>query len=101
MDSKRWIVVVVWAALFCVTAGQAGCGSVYLRGEAAIACETSAMDAYQAVQRAQASATQPAASQPAWMQPYLQENYKQWRNFVRANRKDASWGPKLPGETSQ
>lgn len=71
----------------------AGCGNVYLRGDAATACETSALDAYQAVQR---SASQPTS--PAWVQPYLQENYKQWRSFVQSNRKDTAWGPKLEGE---
>lgn len=73
----------------------AGCGNVYLSGDAATACENSAMDAYQAVQRANAAA---ATSQPTWVRPYLSENYKQWRDFVRANRRDQNWGPKLEGE---
>jgi len=71
----------------------AGCGNVYLRGEALTAAETSAMDAFGAAQRADA---EPAT--PAWQKAYLQENFKQWRLFVRSARKDDAWGPKLEGE---
>ncbi|HOF17355.1 MAG TPA: hypothetical protein PK082_00465 [Phycisphaerae bacterium] len=71
-----------------------GCGNVTLRGEALTAAETSAMDAYQAVQRAGATTT----TQPTWEQSYLVENFRQWRYFVRAARKDLTWGPKLAGE---
>lgn len=88
---KRFCVLVLLAALFCAVV--AGCGNVYLKGEALTAAETSAMDAYQANQRA---ATQPAT--PAWQQAYMAENYKQWREFVRSARKDTAWGPKLEGE---
>ncbi|MCG3181840.1 MAG: hypothetical protein BIFFINMI_04275 [Phycisphaerae bacterium] len=70
-----------------------GCGSVYLRGDAATAAETSTMDAYQAYQRA---TTQPESV--AWQKDYLRENYCQWRWFVRSARKDMAWGPKLDGE---
>ena len=68
----------------------AGCGNVYLRGEALTAAETSAMDAFGAAQRAEA--------EPAWQKAYLQENFKQWRSFVRSARKDEAWGPKLEDE---
>jgi len=49
------------------------------------------MDAFQAVQRAQAD-----QATPAWEKAYLQENFQQWRFFVRSARKDLTWGPKLP-----
>lgn len=75
----------------------AGCGNVTLKGEALTAAETSAMDAYQAVQRADAEPTSQPAT-PSWEQAYLQENFKQWRFFVRSARKDLTWGPKLEGE---
>lgn len=71
----------------------AGCGSVYLTGEAATAAEVSTMDAYQAYQRA---TTQPESV--AWQREYLRENFCQWRLFVRAARKDLDWGPRLDGE---
>jgi hypothetical protein len=76
--------------VLCVT----GCGNVYLRGEALTAVELSAMDAYQAMKRADA---EPAT--PAWEKGYLTENYVQWRCFVRSARKDEAWGPALPSET--
>lgn len=71
----------------------AGCGNVTLRGEAMTAAQTSTMDAYQAVQRAQID-----AATPAWENAYLQENFKQWRFFVRSANKNDQWGPKLEGE---
>lgn len=67
-----------------------GCGNVYLRGEALTAAETSTLDAFQAATRAEA--------EPAWQRAYLIENFRQWRYFVRAARKDTAWGPKLGGE---
>jgi len=76
-----------------VVLGVAGCGNVYLRGEALTAAETSALDAFQAVQRATA---EPAT--PAWEKAYLEENFKQWRFFVRSARKDETWGPTLEAE---
>ena len=84
------IVIAVLAVL-----GLAGCGNVYLRGEALTAAETSVMDAHQAVQRASAEPTT-----PAWEKAYLEENFKQWRLFVRSARKDETWGPKLPTEST-
>lgn len=70
-----------------------GCGNVYLKGDALTAAETSTIDAYQASQRATA---EPAT--PAWEKAYLEENFKQWRLFVRSARKDLTWGPKLENE---
>lgn len=70
-----------------------GCGNVYLGGEALTAAETSTLDAFQAVQRAQAD-----PGTVAWEHSYLAENFKQWRFFVRSARKDLGWGPKLEGE---
>ena len=91
---NRWIVAVVMvAALSCVAVGTAGCGNVYLQGDGLTAAETSAMDAYQAVQRGNTD-----AATPAWEKAYLMENFKQWRFFVRSARKDLAWGPKLEGE---
>ena len=76
-----------------VVLGLAGCGNVYLRGEALTAAETSTMDAFQAAQRATA---EPAT--PTWEKAYLEENFKQWRFFVRSARKDLTWGPTLEAE---
>jgi hypothetical protein len=88
-----------------VVLGLTGCGNVYLRGEALTAAETSTLDAYGALQRADPckSCVDPAASttQPAvepWVKAYLKENFCQWRFFVRSARKDLAWGPKLEGE---
>ena len=86
------LLVVAMIGLTCL----AGCGNVYLRGDAMTAAETSAMDAYQAVQRAE---QEPAS--PAWETAYLAENFKQWRFFVRAAKKDEAWGPKLPDERGE
>ena len=90
---RQWTVAVAPAvlAVLCL----AGCGNVYLRGEALTAAETSAMDAWQAAQR---GAAEPAT--PAWEKAYLEENFKQWRFFVRSARKDEAWGPKLPAESA-
>jgi hypothetical protein len=92
---KNWMLLtMLLTALACVALGQAGCGNVYLQGDAATAAETSALDAYQAAQRMGATAT----TQPSWEQAYLVENFRQWRFFVRSARKDLTWGPKLVGE---
>jgi hypothetical protein len=91
MRALKWAAIVTLAAAaICI----AGCGNVYLQGDAATAAEQSTLDAYQAAQRAGGTAT----SQPSWEQAYLVENFKQWRFFVRSARKDLSWGPKLEGE---
>jgi uncharacterized protein YceK len=82
----------LWLALIGLLL-LAGCGNVYLRGEALTAAETSTMDAFQAVKRASAE-----AATAAWQKSYLDENFKQWRFFVRSARKDLTWGPKLAGE---
>jgi hypothetical protein len=70
-----------------------GCGNVYLRGEALTGVETSTLDAYQAACRTGAD-----PNVPAWQTAYQQENFRQWRFFVRSARKDLAWGPKLEGE---
>ena len=88
MKKIGWMLIVV--AVVCLLAG---CGNVYLKGDALTAAETSMMDAWQATQRAQA---EPAT--PAWQKAYLQENFKQWRFFVQSARKDTAWGPKLSDE---
>jgi hypothetical protein len=82
--------IVLVVAMAIVAVGGAGCGNVYLKGDALTAAETSTLDAYQAYQRAE--------TQPAWQKAYLGENFKQWRYFVRSARKNLSWGPKLEGE---
>ena len=73
--------------------GLAGCGNVYLRGDALTAAETSTMDALQAVRRADA---EPGTAE--WQKAYLAENFRQWRFFVRSARKDTAWGPRMEGE---
>ena len=90
MKRCTWMAVLVLAAVILMVAG---CGNVYLKGEALTAAETSTLDAYQAMQRADA---EPAT--PVWEKGYLTENFKQWRCFVRSARKDLVWGPKLEGE---
>ncbi len=87
---KRCMVAMVILAVFV-----AGCGNVYLSGDGLTAAQQSTMDAYQAVQRADAD---PAT--PATLRVYLSENFKQWRFFVRSAVKDLNWGPKLPGEST-
>ena len=84
--------LMVWIGLLAALC-LAGCGNVYLRGEALTAAETSTLDAYQAVQRAE---KEPAT--PDWEKAYLAENFRQWRWFVRSAHKDLTWGPKLEGE---
>lgn len=84
---KRALLVMLLVAAAGVIAG---CGNVDLRGEAMTAAETSALDAWQAAQRAGADSTT-----PTWEQGYLLEDYAQWRYFVRAAKKDPTWGPKL------
>jgi hypothetical protein len=74
-----------------------GCGNVQLSGTAMTAAEKSTMDAYQSVQRYTAATSRPAG-EPTWTAAYLTENFRQWRWFVRAAKRDMSWGPKLPGE---
>lgn len=71
----------------------AGCGNVQLWGEAQTAAETSVADALNAANRATADPTL-----PAWTKAYLGENFYQWRSFVRSDRHDGTWGPKLAVE---
>ena len=87
--------ILVVLVLLLALCSVAGCGNVYLRGDAATAAETSALYAYEAVQRAAAD-----PNTPGWQRAYLVENFKQWRFFVQAARKDLSWGPKLPAESA-
>jgi len=89
--------ILIALALLLALSTVAGCGNVYLKGDALTAAETSTLDAYQAAQRAGATAT----TQPTWEQSYLLENFKQWRYFVRSARKDLVWGPKLPDERGE
>lgn len=71
----------------------AGCGNVELRGESLTAAEVSTVDALNAANR-----LRPDANAPHWAKVYLDENFKQWRCFVRSARKNEAWGPKLPNE---
>jgi len=73
----------------------AGCGNVQLKGESLIAAEVSTVDALNAANR-----LRPDANAPQWAKVYLDENFKQWRCFVRSARKDDAWGPKLPDEST-
>ena len=104
---SRLAVFLCVLCVFCGGLSLAGCGNVYLWGDGLTAAETSAMDAYNAFQRAQPSAVlpdanaapaDPNASLPMWEKAYLEENYKQWRSFVRSANKDLTWGPKLRNE---
>jgi len=88
---KKLLMVAAVLALLAVPAVVAGCGNVELRGTALTAAEQSTMDALQAVNRSDTMDKPTAKS-------YLTENFKQWRYFVRAAKKDDAWGPKLAGE---
>jgi hypothetical protein len=88
---KKHLLTVLLVAMVCLPV--VGCGNVSLSGDGMTAAQTSALDAFQAVQRANAD---PAT--PAWEKAYLTENFLQWRYFVRSAKKDLSWGPKLPSE---
>lgn len=81
--------------LLLLLCGVAGCGNVYLRGEAATAVETSAMDSYLVAQKAGADGTC-----PTWVKGYLEENFRQWRSFARSNRAEPTWGPRLASENT-
>ena len=94
--AKRVLCIVALVMIVGLMAMLAGCGNVTLKGDAMTAAQQSTMDAYQAVQRADAD---PAS--PAWEKAYLQENFKQWRFYVRSANKDANWGPKLSSETNE
>ncbi|MCE5280342.1 MAG: hypothetical protein ABFD92_07870 [Planctomycetaceae bacterium] len=86
---------IVLVVLLVLVLNSAGCGNVYLHGEAATAVETSAMDSYLATQKA---AADPAV--PDWSKAYFEENFRQWRSFARSARRDTNWGPKLPSEVA-
>lgn len=82
--------ILILAMVFCL----AGCGNVYVMGDAKTALETSAMDAWLASQK-----PLPAES-PAWVKAYLEQNFIQWRSFARSANKNETWGPKLPSENA-
>lgn len=90
----RWIAIVIVAALMIGLASSLpGCGNVYLSGDAMTCTEMSAVDAFNAAQRAEAD-----ANLPNWTKCYLDENFKQWRSYVRSAKADMTWGPQLPEE---
>ncbi len=89
---RATILILVMLGMLAVLM-TAGCGNVELRGESLTAAEVSTVDALNA-----ANLLRPAANAPHWAKVYLDENFKQWRCFVRSARKDDAWGPKLPGE---
>ena len=82
-------VMVAVISLACL----AGCGNVFLMGEAKTAVQTSTMDAYLASQKASIDTTT-----PTWVRAYLEENFRQWRFFSRAASHDPNQGPTLPSE---
>lgn len=90
----RWIMIASVAAIMIAMATcLPGCGNVYLSGDALTCTEVSATDAFNAAQRAQ-----PDPNIPNWMKGYLDENFKQWRSYVRSAKRDMTWGPTLPEE---
>jgi len=89
--------LLVFVAVIVLTCFS-GCGNVYLRGDALTAAETSVMDAYQAVHRSGAVESQKSGTTLTWEQAYFENNFRQWRYFVRSARKDLTWGPQLPNE---
>ncbi|MCY2927919.1 MAG: hypothetical protein NTV86_00205 [Planctomycetota bacterium] len=93
MRKSNGLVTVLFVLCLLLVGATAGCGNVYLWGEGATACETSTMDAYLATQKASSD-----TCMPAWGKAYMEENFRQWRYFVRSARKDTNWGPKLPTE---
>jgi hypothetical protein len=91
MKSVVLVLVMVMAALWA-----AGCGSVYLQGEAMTAAESSALDAAGFAERVEVD-----GNASPLVRAYAVENAEQWRYFVRSAKKDQSWGPKLPGDANQ
>jgi hypothetical protein len=92
MRNGVWMLVVAALVLLVL----AGCGNVYLTGDAASCAENSALDAAGFAWRVRED---PNASR--LVRAYAEENAEQWRWFVRAARKDRTWGPKLPGDPNQ
>jgi hypothetical protein len=84
----KWLVVFVLAFLV------AGCGNVYLQGDAMTAVESSTLDAYGFYQRVDGNAL-------PFVKAYAAENVQQWRWFARSAKNDLAWGPKLPGDANQ
>ena len=90
---KRSAILILVVLGVLAVLGMAGCGNVTLKGESLTAAEVSTVDALNAANR-----LRPDANTPQWTKVYLDENFKQWRCFVRSARKDDAWGPKLPDE---
>jgi hypothetical protein len=74
----------------------AGCGNVYLSGDAMTAAECSTLDAAGFVQRVDED-----GNASPLVRAYAVENAVQWRCFVRSAKKNQSWGPKLPGDANE
>jgi len=83
------ILAFVMALAMCLP----GCGNVNVSGDAATALERSTADSLIYYNKLK------DANVPTWAVEYAGENYKQWRWFARANKRDLAWGPLLPGET--
>lgn len=79
---KRTVIAVLFLACIVLT----GC-QVYLGGEAMTAATTSTVDAVEAARRANTD-----GNTPPWLKSYTVENAKQWREFVRAAKRDGKWG---------
>ena len=90
---KKAMVLSVVVLAVCLLAG---CGNVYLAGDAMTAAECSSLDAADFSQRVQAD-----GNASPLVRNYAVENAWQWRCFVRSAKKDQSWGPKLPGDPNQ
>ena len=88
---KRMVMVLLVFLTVCLLAG---CGNVYLQGDAMTAAQSSTMDAYGFYQRVDGN-SQPLAK------AYALENATQWRWFVRSALKSTTWGPALPGDPNQ
>ena len=92
--TTRLMVLLLLLSLF-------GCGNVYLSGQALTATETSAQHALEAYERSLQTfenAPEGTLEQADWIPIYLEENYLQWRAFVRSAKKDPNWGKALQGE---
>jgi len=91
--ARRIAIVFVAVSMMALASSLPGCGNVELRGDAMTAAETSVGDAYNATNRAASD-----ADCPLWTKLYLDENFVQWRSYVRSARRDLEWGPKLDSD---
>ena len=89
MRHGSWMLVVAVLVVLLL----AGCGNVYLAGDAMTTAECSALDAAGFAERVQAD-----GNASPLVRAYAAENAWQWRCFVRSAKKDLAWGPKLQGE---